>query len=78
MLQQAVHFGDSPNLQPSELLSVQGKGKSQTANLALGWNNWARKGKTPACVNLIRNLNVLTNGPNSFESYGTSSTIRSQ
>lgn len=71
MLQQAVH-----SLQPSELLSVQGKEKSQTANLALGWSNWGLKGKTPACVYLIRNLNVLTNGTNSLKSCGTSSAMR--
>lgn len=71
MLQQAVH-----SLQPSELLSVQGKEKSQAANLALGWSNWGLKGKTPACVYLIRNLNVLTNGTNSLKSCGTSSAMR--
>lgn len=76
MLQQAVQFGDTHNLQPSELLCVQGKGESQAANLALGWNNRAQKGKKAACVYLIRNLNVLTNGTNSLESCGTSSSMR--
>lgn len=39
MLQQAVQFGDTHSLQPSELLRVQGKGESQAANLELGWHN---------------------------------------